>query len=131
MIYGFLVINALIIGVLYWGRGEVRSFVSSVQRISTLADLEVFKRMVKRQMTAGIVVLPLGVASFAMVIALNVYYGLLGAAIVMAVCIPIFFISQGSKSLELQSRSLPCIDALREEYIAVSTAWLKKLLPNF
>jgi hypothetical protein len=131
MIYGFVAFNAFLIALLFWARRRVQAFLAATPGISTPADLDRFKTLVRQQMYATLVYLPLGLASLAWAVWLGREGNLRDLVVVLAVCGTSVWLAQDSKAVETKARNLPVSDALAGDYQAVAKAWESKLLPSF
>ena len=132
MLFVFLVLAAFMIAVSLWGRFNVSRFLNATPAMHDSASLLTFKVLVRRQMIGAIAGMVIG-GLFGITGALLAWQlGLIGVIVVGVVAVPIFLLGSSSKKLEVQARSLPCLDAqLEPEYIRVGKTWTSKLFPDF
>jgi hypothetical protein len=132
MIIYYIFVNIGLAAVVLWGRNEAKHFLSAYSAIDNMPALEAFKRLARRNMVVALIYLPVGLVSILWSIYLVSQFHLVGLAVVLAVQIPLFLLSQNLKKLEILTRSLDSSDAtIKEEHQRVSESWVKKALPDF
>lgn len=132
ILYIFLTIAAVFIGISLWGRIDVSKFLRQYPAIDSDATLTAYKELVRRQMWGAVVAMVLGIGYAILCMILTMQMLLTGVLIVIAVSAPIFLLGRSSKKIEQKARTLPCPDPKREiEYRKVAAAWTGKLFPDF
>lgn len=131
MIYGYIALNLVLIAILLWARRRVEAFLATTPSIATPADLERFRELVRQQMYTAVAYIPLGLVSLAWAIWLGRAGDLENLIVVLAVCLPAFWLGHDGKTVETKARTLPVDAALAADYQAVAKAWGSKLLPSF
>jgi Mn2+/Fe2+ NRAMP family transporter len=132
IIAAFIAVSLLLLLLTVGGRVDASSFLRRRDAIDDAADLEAFKSLARRNMFAALAYIGLGLAFLGLGITLLVTQGWLGTALMVGFSLVHYFLSKGSRDIEVRTRSLPCPDpALAQEYARVSQSWLKKALPDF
>jgi len=125
-------VYVLCLGVTLISIGWLRGFLAETPSIVDAASLERFKRVARTEMylKAGVGVL-LGVG-FVGCLALIPRGGLVGLVTLVLGNVVVFGVGLWHRHFDAKARSLSAAsDALRDEYDRASTAWAKKLIPNF
>jgi hypothetical protein len=129
-----LLFPALAIANAWWFGRELKAFLAATPAITSTADLERLKAVVKRQMFAALVQIPLLAAGPA-VYALGLFRDLLRPADVVFVIVPsaaVLALSIATRRVETAARSLHTPDdELRRQRDAIVDTWLKKPLPDW
>jgi tRNA A-37 threonylcarbamoyl transferase component Bud32 len=116
------------------GLFNVKGFLDNHSKITGPHSLEVFKKMVRQQMTQALV--QIGILVPMVIIGLSgvVKNRITGTNFVLWIMLNlgIFGIGKMAKNYEDQARSLQIMDqTLEEQYKQVCESWIKKPLPNF
>jgi hypothetical protein len=132
--YTFLMLlfPALAIANSWWFGRELKAFLEATPAIASSADIERLKAVVKRQMFAALVQIPLLAAGPA-VYALGLYRHLLRPADVVFVIVPsaaVLALSLATRRIEAAARSLHTPDdELRRQRDAIVDTWLHRPFP--
>jgi len=118
----------------WWFGRELRAFVDATPSIASTADVERMKAVVRRQMIAALIQIPLLAAGPILYVV-----GLLRHALrpgdVVFVIVPsaaVLALGLAAKRIEAAARALPAPDPeLRRQRDAIVHTWLKKPLPDW
>jgi len=129
-----LLFPALAIVNAWWFGRELKAFLEATPAIASTADIERLKAVVKRQMFAALVQIPLLAAGPA-VYFLGLLRQVLRPADVVFVVVPsaaVLALSLATRRVEVAARTLDAPDEeLRRQRDAIVDTWLKKPLPDW
>jgi len=129
-----LLFPALAIVNAWWFGRELRAFVAATPSLASTADIERMKSVVKRQMIAALIQIPLLAAS-PILYAVGLLRHILRPADVVFVIVPsaaVLALGLASKRIEGAARAIPAPDhELRRQRDAIVHTWLKKPLPDW
>jgi heme O synthase-like polyprenyltransferase len=106
-------------------------FLQRNNAISRPSDLENYKSFARSNMYLAVVYLACIVPSTLLSIYMTYAYGLMGLALVLAICGTQMALAKYIKKFEVRTRTLPCADQYLAEQERVTHSWQKKLLPDF
>ena len=133
-IFLLLLFPALAIVNAWWFARELKAFLDATPAIASTADIERLKAVVKRQMFAALVQIPLLAAGPAIYF-LGLLRQVLRPADVVLVIVPsaaVLALSLATRRVEVAARSLDAPDEeLRRQRDAIVHTWLKKPLPDW
>jgi len=125
-------VYALCVGVTLISMGWLRGFLAETPSIVDMASLERFKRLARTEMYVKAGVGVLLVAGFVGCLALLPRGGPVGLVTLVFGNLVVYGVGLWHRRLEAKARGLSAAsDALRDEYDRASTAWAKKLIPDF
>ncbi|PWB78692.1 MAG: hypothetical protein C3F15_00895 [Holophagae bacterium] len=118
----------------WWFGRELRAFVTATPSIASTADIERMRSVVKRQMIAALIQIPL-LAAGPILYGLGLLRHVLRPGDVVFVIVPsaaVLALGLASKRIEAAARALPAPDhELRRQRDAIVHTWLKKPLPDW
>jgi hypothetical protein len=122
-----------ILNSLWFGR-ELKRTVRAIGRLQSTADLERYKRVVARQMSAALVQLVL-LAAPPILFGIGAVTGLLGMKDLIYVVLPavaVLLVAAGFRRVEAEARQIPAeSEELARQRDAVVRTWLKRPLPDW
>ena len=129
-----LLFPALAIGNAWWFGRELKAFLDTTPALASTADIERLKAVVKRQMFAALVQIPLLAAGPA-VYALGLFRHLLRPGDVVFVIVPsaaVLALSLATRRVETAARNRHTpADELRRQRDAIVDTWLHKPFPDW
>ncbi len=129
-----LLFPAIAIANAWWFGRELRAFVAATPSIASTADIERMKSVVRRQMIAALIQIPL-LAAGPILYVVGLLRHVLQPGDVVFVIVPsaaVLALGLASKRIEAAARALPAPDhELRRQRDAIVRTWLKKPLPDW
>jgi hypothetical protein len=132
MILLYLFLNAIAIGLTFYAKQQLQSFLRQHPTIADFKSLAAFKALARSNMYLALG--QLGLLGSSLVLGLYLLYKSNFLMLPLILCINglVYFISQNIKTLEENSRNLECATLeITQIYQNVCKTWVKKPFPDF
>lgn len=131
MITAFIVLMLFNIALLMWNLVMLTGFLRAYPSIDGQAVIEALKKLVRRDMYAGFVMLASGTATMVLGILLTAAYGNAGTVLLLLALAPFLVVGFVAQRVGKRVMAIPCDRSLSQQYEGICYVWVNRTLPRF